>query len=294
LVAIASLAEEQSAALEQAAAGLSELSASMGSVSEQARSVAALTTGLSGMTETAYNSMSRFSCGSAVDEIRVTAQQIAAEVRTVLESQVDQGKVSLDALLDLTYQEYKGALVDRLRGLWGDVSRVPRNGFAPPKYATAYDHLVDVALRDMLDRYQETTSKLRFLIVSDLNGYSPAQNGAFCRPWTGDTKKDFRSRVKRLNCDLDGIKASRMGLDWAEREPLSTGQAEVRNMATVHSRRAFLSAGCDLKEPVGGDSRVLLQTSTRKTGSIVNMLSVPLYVKGHRYGAIILGWLPEQ
>jgi methyl-accepting chemotaxis protein len=294
LTEIAGLAEEQSAALEQAAAGLADVTVRMGSVSEQARSVAGMTSGLSGMTESAFSSLSRFDCGSLVDDAKVAARRVASDVRGLLEAVVDEGKVSLDALLDLTYEEYKGANVDKLRGLWGDLSGVPRSGFTPPKYATVYDHLVDVQLRDLLDAHKEANPNIRFFVISDLNGYAPGQNSMYCHKWTGDSKKDLHSRVKRLNTDEAQVRASRMGLGWTEREALSTDGADTRNLRTVHSRREFLAAGCDLLEPVSGDDGVLLQTFTRHTGTVVNILSVPIYVKGHRYGAIIAGWLPEQ
>jgi methyl-accepting chemotaxis protein len=176
-------------------------------------------------------------CGSAVDSAYGAARAIATDVSEVLASVADRGQVSLDALLDLTYTEYKGAMVDKLKGLWGDVSRAPRTGFTPPKYATAYDTLVDVPLRAILDQHKH----------------------------------------------------------WVEEEPLTTGEVDVRNMRTVHSRREFAAAvGSALREPDGGDHNVLLQTFARHTGTIVNILSVPLYVMGHRYGAIIVGWLPQQ
>jgi methyl-accepting chemotaxis protein len=295
LTEIAGTAEEQSAALEQAAESLNSVTGLTGKVADQARSVAGMTSGLAGMSEAAFSSLTLFRCGSPIDDARAAAEALATEARQVLEAVVDRGEVSLDSLLDLTYMEYKGALVDKLKHLWGDVSRAPRTGFTPPKYATAYDSLVDVPLRDVLDRYKEANPWLRFVVCSDLNGYSAAQNGAYCKAWTGDPKVDLHSRVKQMNCDGGQVRACRMGLSWSEREPLMIpGQADVRNMKTVHSRREFLAAGCNLQEPAGGDRSVLMQTFTRHTGTVVNLLSVPLYVKGQRYGGIILGWLPPE
>ncbi|MDF2628604.1 MAG: methyl-accepting chemotaxis protein [Symbiobacteriaceae bacterium] len=294
LAEIAGLAEEQSAAMEQATAGLSDLTHRLGNVSEQARSVADMTSGLSGMTESAFNSLSRFDCGSMVDEAKATARRIASDVRQLLEGVVDEGKVSLETLLEMTYQEYRGANVDKLRGLWGDLTGVPRTGFTPPKYATVYDHLVDVPLREMLDAYKDANPNIRFFVVSDLNGYSPGQNSYYCQKWTGDPKKDSHSRVKRMNTDDAQVRASRMGLAWREREPLAADGADTRNMRTVHSRQEYLAAGCNLLEPEGGDHDVLLQTFARHTGRVVNIMSVPIYVKGHRYGAIIVGWLADE
>ncbi|HWI53465.1 MAG TPA: methyl-accepting chemotaxis protein [Symbiobacteriaceae bacterium] len=290
---IATMAEEQSAAMEQASEGLLDVTERTGTVTQQASDVAAMTSSLATMSEAAFSSMGLFRSGTHVDQVRGTAEALAADVRRVLEGVVDRGLVTLDSLLDLTYQEYKGSLVDRLEHLWGDVSRAPRNGFSVPKYATAYDSLVDVELRDLLDRCKEANKGLRFVVLSDLNGYSPAQNKEYCKAWTGDPKTDLHSRVKTMNCDAQQVRSSRMGLEWTEREPMATGNGEIRNMRTVHSRREFLAAGLDLREPAGGDHSVLLQTFARRTGTVVNILSVPIYVKGHRYGAIIVGWLAD-
>jgi methyl-accepting chemotaxis protein len=38
----------------------------------------------------------------------------------------------------------------------------------------------------------------------------------------------------------------------------------------------------------------LLQTYARDTGAVLTTLSVPLYVKGERYGCVCLGWDPEK
>ncbi|HLO02460.1 MAG TPA: methyl-accepting chemotaxis protein [Symbiobacteriaceae bacterium] len=295
ITSIASLAEEQSAALEQVTASLQLVAESVGAVTEQASTVAEMTADLSGMTEKAFSSLSLFQSGSKVDEVTNLARRLAGDVQSVLESVVDQGQVSLEAMLDHTYFEYKGAHIEKLKRLWnGEISRAPRAGFTPPKYGTAYDTLVDVELKELLDRYREMSKEIGFLVLSDLNGYSPAQNSYYCRPWTGDWNVDVHSRVKRMNADFAQVRAARMGLAWTEQESLTTGEADVRNMRTVHTRREFLAAGLDLSEPLGGDRRVLVQTFTRFTGTVVNILSVPLYVKGQRYGVMIIGWLPER
>ncbi|HWI62184.1 MAG TPA: methyl-accepting chemotaxis protein [Symbiobacteriaceae bacterium] len=293
LTEIATMAEEQSAALEQTAEGLQAVTERTGAVSQQANTVATLTAGLASMSEGAFSSMGLFRSGTRVDEIRSAAEGLAADTQRVLESVIDRGLVSLDAVLDLTYQEYKGSLVDRLQHLWGDVSRAPRGGFPIPKYATAYDSLVDVELRDLLDQIKAAHKRLRFVVLSDLNGYSPAQNKEYCHAWTGDPKQDLHSRVKTFNCDDQQVRASRIGLEWTEREPLTSGDGTVRNMRSVHSRREYLAAGLNLTEPAGGDRSVLLQTFARRTGTVVNILSVPIYVKRQRYGAIIVGWLAD-
>jgi len=60
------------------------------------------------------------------------------------------------------------------------------------------------------------------------------------------------------------------------------------------TRSEIRSAGARLNEPAGGDGRFLVQTYARDTGAVLTTLSVPLYVKGQRYGSVVLGWDPER
>jgi methyl-accepting chemotaxis protein len=38
----------------------------------------------------------------------------------------------------------------------------------------------------------------------------------------------------------------------------------------------------------------LMQTYARDTGAVLAVLSVPLYVKGERFGGVVIGWDPEE
>ena len=288
---IAAMAEEQSAALEQVSGSFQEMTGRIAAATSQAQVVASVSTGLAEMTEKAFVSLSAFQSGSFVDTTAEVARAVAAEVQAILGAKVEQGAVTLTDLLALDYFEYKGERIDRLRHLF-DTSKVPRTGFTPPKYGTAYDTLVDLELRDLLDRVLQENPAFRFLSINDLNGYACAQNSEYSRAWTGDPKLDSNNRVKRFNCDEPWIRAARVGFSFAEKEPLTTGP-EIRNLKTVHSRREFLAAGLDLTERRGSSRQVLVQTFTRPTGTIVNILSVPLFMDGQRYGAVMVGWLPE-
>jgi methyl-accepting chemotaxis protein len=53
-------------------------------------------------------------------------------------------------------------------------------------------------------------------------------------------------------------------------------------------------AECDLAEPEGGDDRRLVQTYARDTGAILTVLSVPLYIRGERWGAAVISWDPDD
>ena len=54
------------------------------------------------------------------------------------------------------------------------------------------------------------------------------------------------------------------------------------------------AAGAQLAEPPRETLPVLIQTYARDTGAVLSTMSVPLYVKGQRYGSVIIGWDPER
>jgi hypothetical protein len=92
-----------------------------------------------------------FSTDSFVDRAGDAGRRLAGDIGGVLEGVVDSGRVSLAQILDPRYEEITGTRIASLRRLF-DVSRVPLSGFDPPKYATAYDALVDEELMAVYDR----------------------------------------------------------------------------------------------------------------------------------------------
>jgi len=62
----------------------------------------------------------------------------------------------------------------------------------------------------------------------------------------------------------------------------------------VLTRQQIAAAGAVLSEPERDSWPFLLQTYARDTGAVLTTLSVPLYVKGQRYGCVCLGWDPSS
>jgi methyl-accepting chemotaxis protein len=56
------------------------------------------------------------------------------------------------------------------------------------------------------------------------------------------------------------------------------------------SREDFVRAGCDLDESAAAREEFLVQTYARDTGAIVTVLTAPVFAKGKRWGAVLLGW----
>jgi methyl-accepting chemotaxis protein len=103
------------------------------------------------------------------------------------------------------------------------------------------------------------------------------------RDITGDPAQDLAgNRTKRFFLDSPALtRASRMELG-------------VKLPSEVLTRQQMASRGAVLTEPARGTRAFLLQTYARDTGAVLTTLSVPLYVKGQRYGCVCLGWDPEQ
>ena len=58
-------------------------------------------------------------------------------------------------------------------------------------------------------------------------------------------------------------------------------------------REDFVRAGCDLSYSDAAARDFLVQTYARDTGEVVVLLTVPIFVKGQRYGAATATWKAE-
>ncbi|BDG61578.1 methyl-accepting chemotaxis protein [Caldinitratiruptor microaerophilus] len=280
---IASAVEEQNAATESVFEALRDTVGRIRSVKEETENVSRETFTLSALTEEAYGYLGPFRTGTIFHRALALARELDRRCRAVFEEAIDQGRISLESVLELRYTEIKGAAVRRLARLF-DVSRVPPQGFTPPKYSTAYDAVVDEALQRHMDEILGREPKLIFALVIDLNTYAPIHNSIYCKDWTGVPEKDLvGNRIKRFFHDQGVlVRGARVGL----------GPAALR-LPNVASREDFLRAGCDLREPPGGSQDFLVQTYARDTGAVTAALTIPFFVKGHRYGAVLLGWTDD-
>ena len=159
---------------------------------------------------------------------------------------------------------------------------MPRSGFDPPKYHTTYDALVDVAMMEEMDAVLVAEPGLTFALPFDLNVYAPAHNSVSTKDWTGDHDTDFTgNRSKRFFLDSGAVtRAARMELG-------------VELPARVLTRAEIERSGAQLRAPEHKRRALLLQTYARDTGAILTTLSVPLYVKGERFGCVSLGCGPR-
>ena len=279
---IAELAETQREDVHAVDESLKHITTSSLEIEGQARSVSRRQLDLTTGTEAASRTIGRFDTGGTLSRLRKHCEGLADDLRAILEAAIDSGKVTLDQVLALEYQEAKGSLIQRFARLF-DVSKVPATGFDPPKYHTAYDALVDLQMMERMDAVLAAEPGLTFALPFDLNCYAPAHNTYVSQDITGDPARDLAgNRTKRFFLDSAALtRGSRMelGVDLPVR---------------VMTKSEIRASGARLTEPREAARPFLLQTYARDTGAVLTTLSVPLYVKGQRFGSVALGWDPEK
>ena len=277
--AIAGEVEAQREGIERLFAMLKSASESARAVSDDAQAVTGATFALSELTEDTYRHFGQVDTGTVFHRTLALGRELARQSTRVFEQAIDAGRCSLDDVLALEYREIRGPEIRSLAHLF-DVSRVPAEGFQPPKYHTRYDAVVDVALQKAMDGIKAREPALIFALLIDLNAYGPIHNREYCKDWTGEHAADLvGNRIKRFFTDQRVlVRGARVGLAQA---------AKLPDRAT---RDEFSRAGCDLGESPEASQEFLVQTYARDTGAIVTVLTAPVFVKARRWGAVLLGW----
>jgi len=278
---IAALAGAQRADVTAVDANLRSITEASAEIEEQAHAVAARQSDLAAGTERASMVMSRYDTGGLISRLRARCQGLARELQEILEEAIDSRQTTLSQVLELRYEEARGTGIQRFARLF-DVSRADADGFSPAKHHTAYDALVDRQMMRRMDAVLAAEPALTFALPLDLNAYAAAHNAVFSQAITGDPAVDLAgNRTKRFFLESGALtRAARMeiGVDLPGR---------------MLTRAQIRSAGARLTERAAGRS-FLIQTYARDTGAVLTTLSVPLYVKGERYGSVVLGWDPAR
>jgi len=277
---IAAAVDQQRHGVEDVFSRLTAATEALQGVSRDVDGIAAATFNLSEITEETFQHFVQVDTGTVFHRALVLGRELAQRSRRIFEQAVDAGKCSLADVLAFDYREIRGADIRGLAHLF-DVSRVPASGFQPPKYRTRYDGFVDVPLKEAMDEIKAREPALIFALLIDLNSYGPIHNQEYCKDWTGDPAKDLvGNRVKRFFTDQRVlVRGARVGL--------GARGAQLPDRAT---RGDFERSGCPLRETPGDADAFMVQTYARDTGAIVTVLTAPVFVKGQRWGAVLLGW----
>ncbi len=123
----------------------------------------------------------------------------------------------------------------------------------PQKYRTRFVDRFKQVFQDLTDRSKERFDGTVYSLLVDANGYIPVHHKTTSQPITGDHDKDL----------------------------LYSRDQRLYNSNETEKRRA------------NHTERFLLQTYIRDTGEILNDLSVPVYVNGKHWGAVVMGFNPD-
>jgi methyl-accepting chemotaxis protein len=126
-------------------------------------------------------------------------------------------------------------------------------GTTPQKFETSFTKAVHEKMAKEYDSAKSQMNGVIYCLAIAKNGYLPAHHTAFSQPLTGDLQTDI------LN---------------------SRHQRIYLNNKTEKRRCAHTEA-------------LLLQTYMRDTGEVLNDLSMPIYIDGRHWGALIIGFDPK-
>ena len=132
--------------------------------------------------------------------------------------------------------------------------RRTNTGQMPEKFDCGYTDRFERVLQPLFDSFISQRREFIYAIAVDKNGYAPAHHAKVSRPMTGDFAVD--------------------------------------NLQSRH-RRIFAGNRAE-KRRASHTSPFLLQTFIRDTGEVLNDLSIPLYINGQHWGALIMGFNPEH
>ncbi len=126
-------------------------------------------------------------------------------------------------------------------------------GQEPAKFDVSYTDIYEKRLQPVMDGFLDELPEVIYAIGVNSQGYAPAHHARVSRPLTGDFSVD--------------------------------------NLQSRH-RRIFFASRAEQRRATH-DSNFLLQTFIRDTGEVLNDLSFPVYVKGKRWGSLIMGFNAE-
>jgi methyl-accepting chemotaxis protein len=180
------------------------------------------------------------------EELLVKASSLARigakALEGVLEQYLASGQFTAEQLFDTDYQE---------------ITYGPLFNPTTPKYRTAYDHYMDVTIKDFQDIFAASDPMVVFAVLVDRNGYLPTHNSKYSKPLTGNDVIDkVDNRTKQIFNDPVGLAAARYRNE--------DGQGFLR------------------------------QVYQRDTGETMWDVSAPVYVRDQHWGGFRIGFSMEQ
>jgi methyl-accepting chemotaxis protein len=282
--AVAKVVNELSDGIDGIFGNLKTATASSESIAKDAKALVSANYAVSQMVNECFARYAQIDTDSQFHRNLRCAREHRQRARAVFEQAIDSGLCTLEDVLAYDYREIQGAAIQSLSRLF-DVSRVPAQGFSPPKFSTRYDAVCDLELRRVMDEIKASDPSILFTCVIDLNMYMPIHHTECCQDWSGDPNADEKgNRLKRF---FDG--------KWSSPDATRVGLGSNPGSVPLRaSREQFMQAGCEMREQPDSADLFVVNVLVRDASSVAMTLSVPLYVKGQRFGAISLGWTPTE
>ncbi|KAA0873974.1 methyl-accepting chemotaxis protein [Nitrincola tapanii] len=127
-------------------------------------------------------------------------------------------------------------------------------GQQPEKFLTRYTEAYERVMQPLFDEFIRQRPEFIYAICVDKNGYAAAHHAKVSKPMTGDLQTDL----------------------------LNSRNRRILFGSRTEKRRA------------SHQTPFLLQTIIRDTGEILNDLSIPVYINGQHWGALIMGFDPKH
>ena len=122
--------------------------------------------------------------GAEIDDTPFIArgQDVMRQIQSVIESAIDRGEITLDAVLDRDYKL--------------------REGSNPPQYDNRFADFADAYIRPIIDEYKAADNRTIACALTDVNGYLPTHLTERCQPQGDDPVwNDKHSRNRRILMD---------------------------------------------------------------------------------------------
>ena len=188
-------------------------------------------------------------------EVSILNLRTATEKMLEMVSGIQTGEGSFDVFISLCYQArdlYTEKIIEiRKSGVNVFDSNYQKvQKSDPQKYLASFSRAFAEKMQGSVDQMLHKIEGSIYCLAIDRNGYLPLHHQQFSQPMTGDPKKDL----------------------------LNSRNQRIFLSNTTEKRR------CSHKE------NMLLQTYMRDTGQILSDLSMPIFIDGKHWGALIVGF----
>ncbi|CAN7390341.1 methyl-accepting chemotaxis protein [Pseudomonas sp. LjRoot277] len=154
---------------------------------QQTQRLAQAAVQMEGQAETISERLAEVGLDDYHQRIYDLAREGASQIAARFETDIDEGRVSLDDLFDRNYQT------------------IPNT--SPAKFQTRFDRYADQVLPTIQEPLLPRHEGLVFAIACTQQGYVPTHNKVFSQPLTGDAQVDtLQNRTKRKFADRTGIR----------------------------------------------------------------------------------------